>query len=150
MTDTTDPSTRTILFERTLEATPEAAFDAWTDEEQIACWWDPSGEPLIACSIDLRPGGAFRFVTKGHAPPFEGRYLVIERPGRLEFDAMGATGTVSFRAEGDVTKMNVSIRSPSEEHFEMFLRLGVNRGTSETLDQLGAFLQQQRGMRTSA
>jgi hypothetical protein len=32
--------------------------------------------------------------------------------------------------------MSVSIRSPSAEHFEMFVKLGVQAGTSKTLDNL--------------
>ena len=62
-----------------------------TIPEHVSAWWDPSGAPLSECTIDLRPGGAFRFVNRGnaHSPPFEGAYLVIERPGKLVFDALG-------------------------------------------------------------
>lgn len=143
MTQRTNPADRTIEFERTLPCAPEDAFDAWTDPAQLSQWWDPSGAPLTSCTIDLRPAGAFRFVTAGHAPPFEGTYRHIERPSRLEFDAMGAVGTVRFTAVGDQTHMRVSICSPSAEHFEMFLKLGVDQGTAITLDNLVAFLGRQ-------
>jgi uncharacterized protein YndB with AHSA1/START domain len=136
MSDTIDRPHRTISFERTLDATPEEVFDAWTEPAQVTRWWDPSGTPLVACTIDLRPGGGLRFVTAGHAPPFEGTYDVIDRPGRIEFTAMGAKGVVSLLAHGTGTRMTVSIASPSLEHFEMFLKLGVNVGTAATLDNL--------------
>ena len=138
MTDTIDRAQHTIHFERRIAAAPDHVFDAWAQPDEIAQWWDPSGTPLTACAIDLRPGGAFRFVTVGHAPPFEGRYALIERPARLEFEAMGAYGTVTFERDGAGTRMRVAIRCASAEHFEMFVKLGVHTGTSKTLDNLVA------------
>src|SRR4051794_27109761 len=96
-----DRATRTITFERLLSAPREQVFDAWTKPEQVAQWWDPSGTPLLDCTIDLRPGGGFRFVNKtAHGPPFEGTYSVIERPAKLVFDALGAVGTVLLESRG--------------------------------------------------
>jgi uncharacterized protein YndB with AHSA1/START domain len=136
MSDTIDREQRTVSFERILSASPEEVFDAWTRPEQISQWWDPTGAPLVSCSIDLEPKGTFRFVTAGHAPPFEGVYEVIDRPSRLVFHAMGAKGTVAMRRHEDGTLMSVSIQCPSTDHFEMFVKLGVHTGTSKTLDNL--------------
>ncbi|MBS2011387.1 MAG: SRPBCC domain-containing protein [Deltaproteobacteria bacterium] len=90
MSDTIDHELRTIRFERVLDATPDEVFDAWTLPAQVTRWWDPSGAPLVECTIDLRLQGSFRFVTANHAPPFQGTYAVIDRPRRLEFHAMVA------------------------------------------------------------
>lgn len=138
MTQRVNREERTLEFERTLSCNPETAFDAWTDPKQVSMWWDPTGTALVSCAIDLRPAGAFRFETAGHAPPFEGIYRHVERPRRLEFDAMGASGTVTFTAAGEQTQMRLTIRSPSQEHFEMFLKMGVDQGTARTLDNLVA------------
>lgn len=144
MSDSIDREQLTFRFERILDATPEEAFDAWTQPEQISAWWDPSGAPMVSCSIDLRPSGAFRFVTAGHAPPFEGTYSVVDRPQRLEFQAMGSHGTVHLQAHGGGTLMKVAIRCPSVEHFEMMVKLGVATGTSATLDNLARSFTTQR------
>ncbi|MER2565474.1 MAG: hypothetical protein ABTQ32_32410 [Myxococcaceae bacterium] len=53
---------------------------------------------------------------------------------------MGAYGTIKLETQAGQTRMHVSIRSPSPEHFEMFLKLGVNVGTSTTFDNLTAFV----------
>ena len=140
MTDTIDRNERTFHFERLLDASCEDVFDAWTKPDEISQWWDPTGKKLTACTIDLKVNGAFRFVSDGHAPPFEGVYRVVDRPGRLEFEAMGALGRIVLEESAGKTRMRVSIRSPSEEHFEMFLKLGVNVGTSTTFDNLTAFV----------
>jgi hypothetical protein len=60
---TIDETTHTIRFVRDIEASPARVFAAWTEPEQVALWWDATGAKLAACEIDLRPGGAFRFVT---------------------------------------------------------------------------------------
>ncbi|MFZ5441340.1 MAG: SRPBCC family protein [Myxococcota bacterium] len=136
MPDTIDAPQRTLHFERTLDATPEEVFDAWTQAEQLAQWWDPTGAPLVECTIDARVGGGFRFVSAGHAPPFQGTYEVVERPTRLGFVAMGARGVVSLAPHARGTLMKVSITSPDAAHFEHFVKLGVHQGTAVTLDNL--------------
>lgn len=133
-----DKSTFTITFQRSLAATREEAFDAWTDPEQIKYWWDPTGVPLAACAIDLRVGGAFQLtMASQHAPPFAGTYRVLDRPGRIEFDALGSFGTVQLeRGTGEATEMTVRIRCASAEHLDHFVKLGVADGTDQTLDNL--------------
>ncbi|MBM4777569.1 MAG: hypothetical protein GQE15_07675 [Archangiaceae bacterium] len=140
MTDTIDRAERTFHFERLLDASRNDVFDAWTKPDQLSHWWDPTGKKLTACTIDLKVNGLFRFVSDGHAPPFEGVYRVVERPSRLEFEAMGALGKIVLEDAAGKTRMRVSIRSPSAEHFDMFLKLGVNVGTSTTFDNLAAFV----------
>jgi uncharacterized protein YndB with AHSA1/START domain len=141
-----DRTTFTITFERLLAASREEVFDAWTKPEHVTRWWDPSGTPLAECTIDLRPGGAFRFVNRdsAHSPPFEGAYRVIERPTKLLFDALGAVGTVLFEGRGAKTRMTVTIRCASAEHLEQFVKVGVDAGTNQTLDNLVAYLETRR------
>ena len=136
MQTTIDQKTFTIAFERKLPVSRAEVFDAWTKPEQIAEWWDPTGARLVTCEIDLRPGGAFRFVNDGHSPPFTGTYAVIERPSRLVFEAMGSVGTVTLETAKSGTRMSVTIRCASKEHLEHFVKLGIATGTDRTLDNL--------------
>jgi uncharacterized protein YndB with AHSA1/START domain len=138
-----DRTTFTITFERTIAAPREQVFDAWTKSEQVKLWWDPTGTPLTECTIDLREGGAFRFVNEGnaHAPPFEGAYRVIDRPAKIVFDAMGAVGTVLLDTRAGQTHLTVTIRCASAEHLEQFVKVGVDAGTNQTLDNLVAFVE---------
>lgn len=135
-----DRDTSTLTFRRTFDAPREAVFEAWTRPEQVQVWWDPTGAPLVECTIDLREGGAFRFVNQGHSPPFEGVYRVVERPAELVFEAMGALGTVRLELASGATRMTVTIRCASAEHLAQFLAHGVDTGTVRTLDNLGAFV----------
>ncbi len=140
MQRTIEQETFTIAFERELQVSRAEVFDAWTKPEQIAEWWDPTGARLVTCEIDLRLGGAFRFVTDGHGPPFTGTYAVIERPSRLVFEAMGSVGTVTLETAGSGTRMRVTIRCASREHLEHFVKMGVASNTDRTLDNLVRYL----------
>ncbi len=137
---TVDQKTFTITFKRSFSASREDVFQAWTDSEQVAQWWDPTGARLTACVIDLRPGGAFKFVNDGHGPPFTGVYQVVERPSLLTFEAMGALGAVHLDDERGATKMTVTIRCASQQHLEQFVKLGVAVNTDRTFDNLVAHM----------
>jgi uncharacterized protein YndB with AHSA1/START domain len=136
-----DRATFTITFERSLSASREQVFDAWTKPEQVTQWWDPTGKPLVECAIDLRPGGTFRFVNESHGPPFEGAYRVVEHPAKLVFDAVGAVGTVLVESRGAKTHLTVTIRCASAEHLEQLVKVGVDTGTNQTLDNLVAYME---------
>lgn len=132
-----DRQTFTIRMERRVESTPARVFEAWTQPEQVAAWWDPAGERLVVCEIDLRPGGAFSFASRSHRDmPFAGIYREIVAPERLVFDAMGATGRVLLEEAAGGTHMAVEITCQSTEHLDQFMKMGVHEGTSRTLDNL--------------
>ena len=142
---TVDRARNTIVFTRELSAPPSEAFAAWTQPEQVAVWWDPTGQRLARCDIDLRVGGGFAFAAASHPDrPFTGTYREISPPHRLVFDAMGAEGRVNLDSEGQGTLMRVEIVCSSPEHLEQFVGMGVAVGTSQTLDNLVAHLERGR------
>ncbi|MBA3678063.1 MAG: SRPBCC domain-containing protein [Sphingosinicella sp.] len=139
---TIDEVTHTIRFARDLDASPERVFDAWTQPDQLANWWDAMGDRLAICEMDLRPGGAFRFVSRHHPDkPFTGTYLEISPPARLVFDANGATGTVLLDEESAGTRMRVEIACSSADHLAQFVAMGVADGTGKTLNNLEKYLE---------
>ena len=132
-----DRAAHCVRFYRTLDASPAQVFAAWTKPDQVSSWWDPSGQALAACEIDLRPGGTFKFLTQGHPDmPFTGKYTEIVPNERLAFEALGATGRVSIMETAGGTKLSVEIQCRSEEHLQQFLDMGVHEGTAQTLDNL--------------
>jgi uncharacterized protein YndB with AHSA1/START domain len=137
-----DHGTHTIRLTRVLDASRAQIFEAWTKPEQVTCWWDAAGDPLTACEIDLRADGAFKFVTKSHPDmPFAGTYREIAPPDRLVFEALGAIGRVVLRDVAGKTHMTVEIECRSAEQLDQYLKMGVDVGTSQTLDNLVAYAQ---------
>jgi uncharacterized protein YndB with AHSA1/START domain len=135
-----DRRAHTIRLTRMFDATCAQIFAAWTEPDQVKCWWDAAGGVLRVCEIELRPGGAFRFVTHSHPDmPFTGTYREIAPPDRLVFEALGSTGRVLLRELGGKTHMVVEIECRDADHLDHFLKMGVDAGTSQTLDNLVAY-----------
>jgi uncharacterized protein YndB with AHSA1/START domain len=136
-----DRTTYSIKLEREFAASPAQVFQAWTQPEQVKCWWDPAGAPLAVCEIDLRSGGAFKFVSKGRPEmPFSGTYREIVPGQRLVFDALGAIGRVLLSQVAGKTHMLVEIECRSAQHLDEYLKMGVDVGTSQTLNYLVAYM----------
>ena len=81
-----------LVIERTLKASPERVFDAFTDPEQLTKWWWPTGFSCPAAEVDLRVGGKYRLAMEwpGSIPVesqfshyLGGEYYEIDRPRRL-------------------------------------------------------------------
>ena len=63
----TTPSDREIVLTRLFDAPRHLVFDAMTKPEHVKRWWGLLDErySVPVCEIDLRPGGAWRFVGRG-------------------------------------------------------------------------------------
>src|SRR5262245_18429315 len=72
--------------QRVLDAGIDEVYDAWTRPEILSEWLISGGRLVKA---DVRVGGEFHFdtgdVPAGRSPAHTGRYLVLERPTRIEF-----------------------------------------------------------------
>lgn len=83
------PSARTpIIVESYFAASPERVFAAWTDPNIVRKWFGPAANSLYSAVIELREGGAWRFVESQDEEKsigFEGQYLHIEAGKRLVF-----------------------------------------------------------------
>jgi uncharacterized protein YndB with AHSA1/START domain len=137
-----DRKTHTSTMTRVFAAPCEQIFEAWTRPEHVRYWWDPSGGPLAECEIDLRPGGAFKFVSRhpDGMHSFAGVYREIAPPSRLVFEAMGAIGRVILDETDGKTRLTVRIECRSAEHLKQYLEMGVDAGTATTLDNLVAYV----------
>ena len=86
----TTPSDREIRLTRLFDAPRNLVFEAMTKPEHVKQWWGclADGYSVPVCEIDLRPGGAWRFVNrtpKGELVAFYGVYREIAPPERLVF-----------------------------------------------------------------
>jgi uncharacterized protein YndB with AHSA1/START domain len=137
-----DRDAHAIVLTRMLVAAREQVFEAWTRPEHVTRWWDAAGHPLSECEIDLRSGGAFRFVTRRSpdAHEFAGVYREIAPPDHLVFEAMGATGRLILEDIGGKTHLTVRIECGSAAQLDQFLKIGIDAGTAKTLDNLVAYV----------
>ena len=146
---TAESGSTTIMLTRLFDAPPSAVFEAWTKAKHVARWWDPTGAPLAICEIDLRPGGAFRWINQGDKGlefPFTGTYRKIAPPHGLVFAARTfpsspeSIATLSFTEDSGGTKFIMTIECQSIEDRDALLAMRVDVGTARTLENLAAFL----------
>src|SRR5581483_8088185 len=71
-----DPSDRTLVIARTLDAPRELVFEAFTDPKHLARWWGPNGCTIISCAADPVVGGTWRIAmrTPRVLPQFVNRF----------------------------------------------------------------------------
>src|SRR5437773_12482193 len=143
----TTPSDREIRMTRLFNAPMRLVFEAMTKPEHVKQWWGRLGEgySVPVCEIDLRPGGAWRFVNrhpKGEAA-FYGEYREIAPPSRLVFteifepfpDSVSVV-TAVFTEEGGKTRLTATVRYPTKEVRDMVLATGMAHGAAISYDRL--------------
>jgi uncharacterized protein YndB with AHSA1/START domain len=77
-----------LRLSRSFAAPRERVFRAFSAPGQLAKWWGPKGFTVPACTLDLRPGGAWRTVMRspeGKDHIVSGVYREIVPPERLVF-----------------------------------------------------------------
>ena len=143
----TTPSEQEIQLTRLFDAPRHLVFEAMTKPEHVREWWGRLGEgySVPVCEIDLRPGGAWRFVNrhpKGEAA-FYGEYREVTPPSRLIFteifepfpDSVSVV-TAVFTEEGGKTRLTVTVRYPTLEVRDMVLATGMAGGAGISYDRL--------------
>jgi uncharacterized protein YndB with AHSA1/START domain len=106
-----------LVVRRTIRASAERVFDAWTKPEQLRAWWGPRPVTCSGAEVDLRVGGRYSIANAlpdGKTVVIEGEFREIERPERLVYTwrmgqdaAESSLVTVRFEASGDFTEVIV-------------------------------------------
>ncbi len=135
-------SGREIVMTRVLPAPRDLVFRMWTEPEHVVRWWGPRGFTTAIQEMDVRPGGAWRFVMRapdGTEHPNLVRYAEIAPPDRLAYDhaAPPFRHEVTFTPRGVATEVTVRMRFPSANDREAAVRrFGALDGLAQTLGRL--------------
>ena len=150
----TDPieDGRTIVTTRLLDAPRELVFKAWTDPKHLVQWWGPGGFTTTVHSIDVRPGGVWRFVMHGpDGRDYENRivYDEIVKPERITYRHGGGDDvepvtfhtTVTFEDIGGKTRLTMrGVFPTAEERDRVVKEYGAVEGAKQTLGRLAEHL----------
>lgn len=144
------PSDTEILIERSFEAPRWLVWDAMTQPRHLLRWWGPSWCPIVRCEVDLRPGGAWRYVCRGEDGSelsWHGTYVQVEPTERLVstevfdgFPEAESRNTVTFTELDGVTTVRTLVHHSSKEHRDGHVDSGMEGGMQETFDRLDALL----------
>ncbi len=149
---------REIVMTRAVAAPRHLVFDAWTKPEQVARWLlGPAGWTMPFCKIDLRVGGAWRYLyvhDSGKKMGMGGVYREIAAPDRLVFSESMDHGesedievstkmfpgesvnTLTLVEKDGVTTMKLVGLYPSRETRDAALASGMEKGVRASFDRL--------------
>ncbi|WP_082309893.1 SRPBCC family protein [Nonomuraea sp. SBT364] len=142
--------TTDLVLTRTFAAPAPLVFAALTQPELLRRWHGARGWRLTVCEVDLRPGGAWRFVSTGPADAemaLYGLFREVVPPVRLVQteihrdwpDGEALVITVLDETDGR-TAMTVTARYSSSEIRDAVVRSPMERGAGEGYDRLAALL----------
>jgi uncharacterized protein YndB with AHSA1/START domain len=153
-----------LVLERVVDVPRELVWEAWTNPEHLKVWFTPDPWKTVDCELDLRPGGAFKFVMQspeGEKFPNEGCYLEIVknakivwttsllggyRPAKLtaapghECEEFAMTAMVLFESQGRKTKYTAIALHADPETRKRHADMGFQDGWGKALDQLVAHM----------
>lgn len=152
------PTDREVVVTRTFDAPRTLVFDAYTQPELLKRWYGAPGRSLVVCEIDLRVGGAYRFLWRGTGKSdvgMRGVHREVDRPERLvrtetweDWDAGEILETTVLTERAGRTTLTSTGLYPSREVRDAVLKAGLENGTRETFGKLADLLtslQQSKG-----
>ena len=144
-----DLSSRQLTATRVYDAPRERVFEAWTQREHIEQWWGPRGFTTTTKSMDVRPGGQWRFVMHGPdgrdypnritftevLPP---QRLAYQHDGEGDHQSVNFEVTVTFTDLGhERTRLDMVMLFPSADAKDFTVReYGADEGLTQTLQRL--------------
>ncbi len=138
------PSDTQVLVTRDFNAPRHLVYKAYTTPELVRRWWAGRRGQMTIAEIDLRVGGAWRFVmtsSEGLEVAFHGTYREIVPDERLVhtevYEAMPdaeVVNTITFGESDGRTKMTVLIDCGTREIRDGMMASGMEVGMQEAYD----------------
>jgi uncharacterized protein YndB with AHSA1/START domain len=145
----TIPSDREITLTRVFAAPRSLVFDAFTKPELLKLWFGPRGWSLVVCEVDLKVGGAWRFVLRspeGRDMGMRGVYRELQPPSRSvhtetfdDFPGESIVTTVLVEDRGKTT-LTATVLYPSQQVRDAVVESGMEHGAAESYDKLAELL----------
>jgi uncharacterized protein YndB with AHSA1/START domain len=143
---------REIVMTRDFDGRRTMVFDAFTKPELVKRWMlGPGGWSMPVCEIDLRVGGAYRYVWRKAGVPdmgMGGVYREIVVPERVvateKFDQAWyqgeAVGTLVLTEQGGKTSVTQTMLYESPETRDTVLKSGMEKGVKASYDRMAELL----------
>jgi len=150
---TAEQGKQEICITREFEAPRDLVFKACTDPTLIPQWWGPRYLSTQVDTMDVRPGGQWRFINRdaeGREFAFHGVYHEVLAPERIidtfEFEGLPEKGHVTLETmkleelPGGRTRLTTQSVFQSVADRDGTLQSGMEEGVNETYDRLAELL----------
>jgi uncharacterized protein YndB with AHSA1/START domain len=143
------PTDEQILITREFDAPKELVYKAWTTPELVKRWWSGEKGEVTLAEIDLRVGGAWRYVMVaggGFEVAFHGEYREIVPDERIvsteiyeipdQGDSDPTVNTATFTEVDGRTTLEILVQCPSKELRDTIIDSGMESGMQGSMDAL--------------
>jgi len=140
------PTEEQILITREFDAPRHLVYQAWTTPELIRRWWNAKRGEVTTAEVDLRVGGAWRYVMvteDGFEVGFHGEFREIVPNGRIVstevYEGMPegeAVNTVTFVEADGRTTLTILVQHAQKEHRDAHIDSGMESGLQDAMDLL--------------
>jgi len=138
---------REVIITRIINAPRNLVFDAWVSSKHADKWMGPTGYTTVTQSMDVRPGGMWRFTMTGPQGVFPNRvtYIEVEKPSRLVYkhdagkdnDPDAFEVSVTFEDLGDKTHITMhSVFPTAAARDKVVKEFKAIEGGYQTLERL--------------
>ena len=161
--EVTTPSDTEIAMKRVFDAPRDLVYEAFTKPVLLKRWFHGApGWRLDTCEIDLRVGGAYRYLWREEDGPGQlgirgifweivtGKKLVVSERYDEAWYPGDASTTTTFTERAGKTTLLITVRYSSKEVRDMVLKSPMATGVSAGMDSLAdllAALQAEQGRR---
>lgn len=145
------PTDTQVVITRIVNAPRQLVFEAWTDPRHARQWLlGPEGWTMPVCEMDLRPGGAFRYVWRkaaGQEMTIQGSVREVVPPERLvTTESWGpewpeTVNSLMFTEVAGQTTITLTILYPSKQARDAALATGMKDGMDQSFAHLDALLE---------
>ena len=148
----TTPTDREIVMTRVFDAPRHLVFEAYTRPELLKRWLGVhNGWSLAVCEVDLRVGGAYRYLWRGPGGKemgMRGIFREVVPPARIVatevFDQSWYPGeavdTAELVEQGGRTTLTLTVRYQSREARDEVLKTPMEQGMAQGFDKLEELL----------
>ena len=144
------PGDTQILITRGFDAPKHLVYRAYTEPDLIARWWSGERGEVTSVDVDLRVGGAWRYVMKaneGFEVAFHGEFREIVPNERIVstevYEGMpagspeeGTLNTATFTESDGRTTLTILVQAPSKEIRDAIIDSGMEAGMQDAMDLL--------------
>jgi uncharacterized protein YndB with AHSA1/START domain len=145
------PTDEQILITREFDAPKHLVYKAFTTPELVRRWWHANRGEITVAEIDLRVGGAWRYVAMtpdGTEVGFHGEYREIvpnerivsteiyEGAPQADGPEQGTLNTATFAEADGRTTLTILVEAPSREIRDAIIDSGMEAGMQDALDLL--------------
>jgi uncharacterized protein YndB with AHSA1/START domain len=140
------PTDEQILITREFDAPRELVYRAWTTPELVRQWWTANRGEATIIEIDLRVGGAWRYVMiadGGMEVAFHGEYREIVPNERIVstevyegFPDGEALNTLTLTEHDGRTTLAILVQHETKEHRDGHINSGMEDGMQDAMDLL--------------